>query len=185
MLIVTLVRGWYRARYEIVPGAVRWILDVFKRLTDSLEKAIYAVDEWARFRGTGNPVLNALKAGFGVLWFALTYLFRVYVNLLIEPQVNPVKHFPVVTVSHKIILPFTLTITALFVAPLEPLLGTFLANAIAGFTVFFFRGVGMTSSNTSSSKASPNMSRNFFPMVQVQTATSVVRRLVTSWAKAR
>ena len=27
-------------------------------------------------------------------------------TLLIEPQVNPIKHFPVVTVSHKLILPF-------------------------------------------------------------------------------
>src|SRR5262249_53063802 len=26
-------------------------------------------------------------------------------NLLVEPQVNPIKHFPVVTVSHKLLLP--------------------------------------------------------------------------------
>ena len=32
--------------------------------------------------------------------------------LLVEPEVNPVKHFPVVTVSHKLILPMTFTITA-------------------------------------------------------------------------
>ena len=31
---------------------------------------------------------------------------RVYLNLLIEPQINPIKHFPVVTVAAKILLPF-------------------------------------------------------------------------------
>src|SRR5262249_6116441 len=29
---------------------------------------------------------------------------RFAVNLLIEPQVNPIKHFPVVTVAHKLML---------------------------------------------------------------------------------
>ena len=43
----------------------------------------------------------------GLGWFFVAYLVRVYVNLLIEPQVNPIKHFPVVTVSHKMILPLS------------------------------------------------------------------------------
>jgi hypothetical protein len=41
----------------------------------------------------------------GVVWFYVAYVTRFVVNLLIEPQINPIKHFPVVTVSHKIILP--------------------------------------------------------------------------------
>ena len=35
----------------------------------------------------------------------MAYAVRVCVNLLIEPQVNPIKHFPVVPVSHKLLLP--------------------------------------------------------------------------------
>jgi hypothetical protein len=47
------------------------------------------------------------KGALGVLWFLVTYLVRLGVNVLFEPQVNPIKHFPVVTVSHKILLPMT------------------------------------------------------------------------------
>ncbi|HEY1066905.1 MAG TPA: hypothetical protein VGE52_12370, partial [Pirellulales bacterium] len=41
----------------------------------------------------------------GVVWFYIHYIVRFCVVLLIEPQVNPIKHFPVVTVSHKLLLP--------------------------------------------------------------------------------
>ena len=39
-----------------------------------------------------------------MLWFFVTYVVRFCVNVLIEPQINPIKHFPVVTVSHKLLL---------------------------------------------------------------------------------
>ena len=35
----------------------------------------------------------------GLVWFFAAYVIRLYTNLLIEPQVNPIKHFPVVTVA--------------------------------------------------------------------------------------
>ena len=66
---------------------------------------MHAVDEWLRFReGEGNGAF-LFKAVFGAAWFAVTYLFRFAWNLLVEPQINPIKHFPVVTVSHKMLLP--------------------------------------------------------------------------------
>jgi hypothetical protein len=46
-----------------------------------------------------------VKAVLAVLWFPIAYLTRFVFYLLVEPQVNPVKHFPVVTVSHKVIWP--------------------------------------------------------------------------------
>ncbi len=46
------------------------------------------------------------KAGLGLFWFFVAYVLRFAVNVLIEPQINPIKHFPVVTVSHKLLLPF-------------------------------------------------------------------------------
>ena len=49
----------------------------------------------------------ASKAVLGFVWFFVNYFIRFCVNLLIEPQINPIKHFPVVTVSHKILLPLT------------------------------------------------------------------------------
>ena len=34
------------------------------------------------------------KAFLGVVWFFVTYVVRFVVTLLVEPQVNPIKHFP-------------------------------------------------------------------------------------------
>jgi hypothetical protein len=42
------------------------------------------------------------------------------INVLVEPQLNPIKHFPVVTVSHKILLPFFPAILQALVPVLGP-----------------------------------------------------------------
>ena len=47
----------------------------------------------------------ATKAVLGLIWFPIAYIVPVRFYLLVEPQINPVKHFPVVTVSHKVIWP--------------------------------------------------------------------------------
>jgi hypothetical protein len=80
------------------------------------------------------------KAILGLGWFCVAYLVRIFVNLLIEPQVNPIKHFPVVTVSHKVILPMSKRLTLLLAAPLSPL-GPKFALFIAGTTVLLLPGV--------------------------------------------
>src|SRR5262249_34993542 len=82
----------------ILPGLFRLVLDFFKLLVELIDRAIYAVDEALRFRRGDPRVALALKAVFGTLWSAIAYVIRIYVNLLIEPTVNPIKHFPVVTV---------------------------------------------------------------------------------------
>jgi hypothetical protein len=86
-------------------------------------------------------VTLALKALLGVAWAVVTFVTRIYVTLLIEPQVNPIKHFPVVTVSHKIILPFSFLLTKYAAEPLIPLLGARVAYGIVGTTVFLLPGV--------------------------------------------
>ena len=64
-----------------------------------------AVDEWLRFKAGESPVSLWLKGILGIFWFYVSYVVRFAVNLLLEPQINPIKHFPVVTVSHKLLLP--------------------------------------------------------------------------------
>lgn len=134
-------RTWRQLRHRLIPGLLRWIVDFFDQVLDRFERVLYAVDERLRYRRGESSAAFVVKAALGAVWFVLTYLARIYVTLLIEPQVNPIKHFPVVTVSHKIILPFSLTMTAFAAAPLEPLLGVVIANAVAGFTVFLLPGV--------------------------------------------
>ena len=74
-------------------------------LANWVERQLYAVDEWLRFRGGDSQGSLAMKAILGLVWFPIAYVFRFVFYLLVEPQINPVKHFPVVTVSHKVIWP--------------------------------------------------------------------------------
>lgn len=135
-----LVRTWKQFYRDIVPGIYRIIVRTFDRVLETVDRLLYAVDEWLRFRSGQNRLMLATKAVLGAAWFCVAYLVRIYVNLLIEPQVNPIKHFPVVTVSHKIILPLSLTLTRILAAPLMPL-GKVVANFIAGTTVVLLPGV--------------------------------------------
>jgi hypothetical protein len=76
---------------------------------DSLERVLYAVDELLRFRSGESNVTLAFKAVLGIVWTVIHGVIRFCVTLLIEPQANPIKHFPVVTVSHKLLLPLAYT----------------------------------------------------------------------------
>ena len=104
-----LVRVWKRVRVDILPGLFRLVMGAFKRLVDDVERGLYTVDEALRFRTGDNRLSLIWKPIVGLLWFALTYVVRFSINLLVEPQINPIKHFPVVTVSHKLVLPIMAT----------------------------------------------------------------------------
>lgn len=134
-------RTWHDVRMRIFGAVFQWVADVFHRLMENLERVLYAVDEWLRFRAGDSRLSVAYKAAMSVVWFAVTYVIRIYVTLLVEPQINPIKHFPVVTVSHKIMLPWSIVLTEYLAVPFEPFLGRFLANAFAGVTVFLMPGL--------------------------------------------
>lgn len=134
-------RGWRHFRYNVIPGIVEGTLRFFKRVVELIEIGLYQVDQWLRFRRGESLLSLAVKAVAGFVWSVIAYLVRLYVNLLIEPQVNPIKHFPVVTVSHKIILPMSITLTELLSQPLAPLLGDVASKAVAGTTVVLLPGV--------------------------------------------
>ena len=124
---------------RVLPGAFALVVDVFRIFVERVERAIYTVDEWLTFKEGESKLSLATKGVLGFGWFFVTYLLRIYVNVLIEPQINPIKHFPVVTVSHKIILPMSPTILGAVRGPLAPL-GAVASNAIAASTVFLLPG---------------------------------------------
>jgi len=136
-----LSRLWYRIRTHLLLGLFTLIVDAFQWLMDGLERVLYAVDEWLRFRSGESAIALAVKAVLGLVWSFVHGVVRFCVTLLIEPQINPIKHFPVVTVSHKMILPWAVHITYLLAAPLTPFLGTVLANAIGPLVVTAIPGV--------------------------------------------
>jgi len=77
------------------------VMETFDRILEAVDRLLYAVDEWLRFRTGQSRASLAGKAILGAIWFFVAYVLRIYVILMIEPQVNPIKHFPVVTVSHR------------------------------------------------------------------------------------
>ncbi len=100
-----LVRAWHELRIRVLAAAFQWVMDVFHLLLEWLERVIYTVDEWLRFRAGDARGFVGVKFLLSLVWAVLAYVVRIFVTLLIEPQVNPIKHFPVVTVAHKVLLP--------------------------------------------------------------------------------
>ncbi len=135
------VRFWTHFRIRILGIIVEEVVDFFNRVLDALDRFLYSVDEWLRFR-SGQSLLALLgKSLLGVPWFLATYVVRFCVNLLIEPQINPVKHFPVVTVSHKILLSMAPMLLPVFESSLGPLIGKAWAQTLLGTLLFVTPGV--------------------------------------------
>ena len=109
-------RAWRILSVNFVLGLLTWILHFFQAILEAIDRAIYAVDEWLRFREGQSPAVFAFKLVFGAVWFSIAYVFRFAWNLLVEPQINPIKHFPVVTVSHKMLLPLIPSLAKQFAA---------------------------------------------------------------------
>ena len=129
---------WNRIRVHIFVALFDLVMDFFKRLLEGFDRVLYAVDEWLRFKSGETTLSLGTKALLGVFWAGFTFVARFCVNLLIEPQINPIKHFPVVTVSHKLLLPMAPTL----IAQLAPLAGgEDVATAIITPMIFLMPGV--------------------------------------------
>lgn len=120
--------AWHQFRVRVVVALFSFILDVFRRLMDLIERVLYSVDEWLRFRSGETTVSLAVKAVLGAIWSVIASVVRFCVTLLIEPQVNPIKHFPVVTVSHKLLLPLAIPLTKWSAPLLIPIFSAFIGH---------------------------------------------------------
>jgi hypothetical protein len=135
-----LVRTWLRFRIEIFPALFAFTMELFKELVEAIERFLYTVDEWLRFRSGQSRLVLITKTILGFVWFFVTYIVRIYVNLFIEPTVNPIKHFPVVTVAAKLMLPLIPILWPILAAPFMPL-GHMAAHAIASINLALLPGI--------------------------------------------
>jgi len=123
---------------HVIVGLLSWIVDAFRRALDVVEGTLYAVDESLRFRTDESGLMLAVKAVLGAVWSVVEAAVRFCVTLLIEPQLNPIKHFPVVTVSHKLLVPMIPVVASQLVAATGMERGlaltavTFVSTAIPG-----------------------------------------------------
>ncbi len=101
------VRAWHELRFRIFAVIYHWVMDLFHDAMQWIEQSLYTVDEWLRFRAGDPGRFVLLKILIGSVWSVVSYVIRFVMTLLVEPQINPIKHFPVVTISHKILLPYT------------------------------------------------------------------------------
>lgn len=134
-VVEQLAPAWWTVSRQVLPGVFRAISRFFTRVMDLIQRGMYRIDELFRFGRGQNPLVVAVKALLGPIWFFIAYVVRLYVVLLIEPEVNPLKHFPVVTVSHKLIIPFAGDMLDFCTDLLAPL-GSVVGGTIAGITVF-------------------------------------------------
>jgi hypothetical protein len=126
---------------RIVPSMIKWLLAVFSELIELLDRGLYRVDEWLRFKSGQPRITLVAKGALGLVWSIIAYVLRLYINLFIEPEVNPIKHFPVVTVAAKIILPFSEPIVSAISGPASRIMGTTLGVSFAAFTLFVLPGL--------------------------------------------
>src|SRR5262249_16707638 len=75
-------RTWYRIRVHLVMGLFTLIVDVFHALIDGMERVLYAVDEWLRFRSGESNLTLTIKAVFGLVWAFVNGVIRFCVTLL-------------------------------------------------------------------------------------------------------
>ena len=110
---------WRRFGVAMIVSLYRMLADIFETMSESVNRALYAIDEFVRFRRRSGHLIEYASGLVGLVWGFVLYIIRFVFNLLIEPQINPIKHFPIVTVSHKFLLPMI----PMAAAAIQPLLG--------------------------------------------------------------
>lgn len=104
------VTAWRDLRHDIVPGLIAAVLAFFRAVVERVEVVLYAIDQRLRYHRGGLPLGVGLRAVIGLLWSVVAYVIRLVINLVAEPQLNPIKHFPVVTIAHKVTIPWSIAV---------------------------------------------------------------------------
>jgi len=130
-----------RINQTLVIGLIQWLLTFFKEVTRGFSQGLYRVDE-ALVHHLGERWGSWLfKALVTPVWRLAEALIQFYVTVLVEPQVNPVKHFPIVSIGHKLLLPFLPAITAAFIDISESVLPKVIAYPLVTLTIVLLPGL--------------------------------------------
>ncbi len=134
-------RSWVYLRHEGLKDLADVVMGFFKaqtrRLTEALSRVRSLLD-----RRLGEPLPSAaLKTLATPVWGALEAVIQFYAVVLIEPQTNPIKHFPVVTLGHKLLLPFLPALGTGLAALLSPVLPAAVALPLVTLTLFLLPGL--------------------------------------------
>ncbi len=130
-----------RLNQALFIGLIQSLLYFFKEVTRRFSQLLHRVDE-ALIHHLGDRIWSlAIKAILAPVWRFAEALIQFYVTVLVEPQVNPVKHFPIVSIGHKILLPFLPAITAAFIEMSDAVLPKVIAYPLVTLTIVLLPGL--------------------------------------------
>lgn len=137
--------GWQRIRqllrHEGLAALIAPVMSFFSGLVRSLAAFLYRVRTRLSPR-LDEPVGTTVgKTLLAVPWAVFEALLRFYTVVLIEPQLNPVKHFPAVTLGHKLMLPLLPSLATGMHNGLAPLLPEFVSLPLITLTIALLPGL--------------------------------------------
>jgi hypothetical protein len=135
------VNLWQSMKQKLLSNSIKFLMEIFKGLMDSLQQALHWVDEKVSHSHGEGSITMISKAIITPFWKMFSYFTQFYITVLVEPQINPIKHFPVVTVSHKFMIPFLPKTTLFFLALLAPFVPQVIAVPFVAVTVFLLPGL--------------------------------------------
>ncbi len=130
-----------RINQALFIGLIQQLLFFFKEVTRRFSQILNRVDEALTHHLSERWSSLALKALLAPLWRFSEALIQFYVTVLVEPQINPVKHFPIVTIGHKLLLPFLPAITKTFVEITQSFLPKVVAYPLVTLTIVLLPGL--------------------------------------------
>jgi hypothetical protein len=130
-----------RVNQTLVIGLVRELLHFFKEVTRRFEQGLHRIEELLSHQLGESRIELAIKSLFAPVWRLTEAFIQFYVTVLVEPQINPIKHFPLVTITHKLMLPFLPALTGLMVALTDPFLPKIIAYPFVTLTILLLPGL--------------------------------------------
>ncbi len=110
-----------------------WLAWLGKQVLDWISLIILGITEWLRPKPETKGFALVLKGILAAVFMPVLAFLRFAVIVLLEPQINPIKHFPTVTIGHK----FMLVLLVPLAGQLEQL-GLEKAMAITSAFLFIF-----------------------------------------------
>lgn len=130
-----------RVNETLVIGLVKELLHLFKEVTRRFEQGLHWIEEMLSHHLGESRLELAAKALLLPVWRLLEAVMQFYVTVLVEPQINPIKHFPLVTIGHKLMLPFFPIITSFMVGVLDPVLPKWISYPFITITILLLPGL--------------------------------------------
>jgi len=130
-----------RLNQTLLIGLIQRLLYFFKETMRRLAQWLNRVDEALTLQVGERPHRLLLKVTLAPMWRFAETLIEFYLTVLVEPQVNPVKHFPIVTIGHKLMLPFLPAITVALVDITGAVLPKFISYPFVTLTIALLPGL--------------------------------------------